>query len=316
MRYDKKNVVSIKTIAMPESIFQFYKRIQRNDSALNVVYSKEKEYFDIFSRQCHFGKVQFSYRDFYKVTLIIGKGKLYYADKWILVDRPALLFSNPLIPYAWESISEEQKGMFCSFNEQFIRAEEKNDSLADTPLFKLTGDKVFFPDEVQLSKIQSIYTQMQEEMRTDYKYKSDILHCYLHLLVHTAMRMQHSNRYESHPNAAQRIVELFLELLERQFPIDYPHATLTLRTPADYANRLSVHVNHLNKVIKEVTGRTTTEWIAERLIKECSQYLLHSNLSISEIAFSLGFETVSYFSKFYRKHTGKSPTDVRKSTTI
>lgn len=80
----------------------------------------------------------------------MGIGKLYYADKWILVDRPALLFSNPLVPYAWESVSEEQRGMFCIFNEQFVQSEEKNGSLANTLLFKLTGDKVFFLDESQL----------------------------------------------------------------------------------------------------------------------------------------------------------------------
>jgi YesN/AraC family two-component response regulator len=51
--------------------------------------------------------------------------------------------------------------------------------------------------------------------------------------------------------------------------------------------------------------------IAERIIKECTQYLLHSNLSISEIAYSLGFENIAYFSKFYRKHTGKTPSEIR-----
>ena len=89
---------------MSESIPQFYKRIQKSDLQPGAIYSKEKPYFNIFSRQCNFGTVQFSYREFYKVTLIIGVGKLYYADKWILVDCPALLFSNPLVPYAWESI--------------------------------------------------------------------------------------------------------------------------------------------------------------------------------------------------------------------
>ena len=129
---------------MPETIPQFYKRIQHCDPKPDAVYSKEKEYFYLFFRKCNFGTVQFSYRDFYKVTLIMGTGKLYYADKWILVDRPALLFSNPLVPYAWESVSEEQKGMFCIFNEQFVRTEEKKSSIANTPLFRLTGDKVFF----------------------------------------------------------------------------------------------------------------------------------------------------------------------------
>ena len=243
---------------MPESITQFYKRIQSYDIQSDTTYSMEKPYFNIFSRQCNFGTVQFSYREFYKITLIIGVGKLYYADKWILVDRPALLFSNPLVPYAWESISEEQKGMFCIFNEQFVQSEEKNGSLANTPLFKITGDKVFFLDDTQVDKVLDIYMQMQEENQSGYVNKSDVLRCYLHLLIHTALKMQDFNQYESFPNASQRIAELFMELLERQFPIDYPRAALVLRTSTDYANRLSVYVNHLNKVIKETTGKTTS----------------------------------------------------------
>lgn len=301
---------------MSESISQFYKRIQCCDPILDAAYTKGKPYFNIFSRQCHFGTVQFSYRDFYKITLLIGIGKLYYADRWILVDRPALLFSNPLVPYAWESISEEQKGMFCIFSESFVHSEEKNNSLADSPLFKIAGDKVFFLDNQQLGKVQGIYEQMREELCSDYRNKADVLHCHLHLLVHMAMKMQDTNQYEAYPNASVRIAELFIELLERQFPINYPHEILTMHTPADYASRLSIHVNHLNKVVKETTGKTTSQLIAERVIKECTQYLLHTHLSISEIAFCLGFESTSYFSKFYRKHAGETPSEVRERNII
>ena len=145
------NFVNYKINSMPESIPQFYKRIQRCDPQLDATYSKDK----VLSRQCNFVTVQFSYKNFYKVTLIIGTGKLYYADKWILVNHPALMFSNPLVPYAWESISEEQKGMFCIFNEQFVQTEEKTSSLVNTPLFKITGDKVFFLDDAQIPKILS-----------------------------------------------------------------------------------------------------------------------------------------------------------------
>lgn len=72
----------------------------------------------------------------------------------------------------------------------------------------------------------------------------------------------------------------------------------------------------MNRVIKETTGKTTSEVIAERIIKESTQCLLHTTLSISEIAFSLGFEAASYFSRYYRKHTGKSPTEVRKGAFV
>lgn len=86
------NSITNQASIMAESISQFYKRIESNSPELDITYLKGKAYFNIFSRRCNFGTVQFSYRDFYKVTLIRGEGKLYYADKWIQVDRPALLF--------------------------------------------------------------------------------------------------------------------------------------------------------------------------------------------------------------------------------
>lgn len=294
-----------------ENIKQFYERIQLAEALDDELYDWTKPYFNVFPRKCNFGTVRFSYRNFYKVTLIIGKGKLYYADKWVSIDRPALLFSNPLIPYAWESTSEIQKGSFCIFNEEFVKTDERKESLADTPLFKINSDKVFFLDETRLAFINEVYQKMMEEIKSDYSHKLDVLRCYLHLLIHEAMKMESGNTYVAHRNASERISEIFFELMERQFPVDVSKEPLSLRTATDYAERLSVHVNHLNRAIKEVTGKTTTEWIAERVVKETTQLLLHTNHTVAEIGYSLGFETASYFNNFYRKHTGKTPGSVR-----
>jgi len=57
--------------------------------------------------------IPYNRRDFYKITLQFGTSRLEYADKGIFIDKPALLFTNPLIPYSWEPISEEQKRILC-----------------------------------------------------------------------------------------------------------------------------------------------------------------------------------------------------------
>ena len=82
---------------MAETIPQFYKRIQRCDPKLDATYSKGKEYFNIFSRRCNFGTVQFSYRDFYKVTLIMGIGKLYYADPLAELNKRIFKSANRFV---------------------------------------------------------------------------------------------------------------------------------------------------------------------------------------------------------------------------
>src|SRR5688572_22228426 len=58
-------------------------------------------------------------RDYYKITLIVGEGNLQYADRGVQVDRPALLLSNPVMPYSWEPTSSRQDGYFCVFSEDF-----------------------------------------------------------------------------------------------------------------------------------------------------------------------------------------------------
>lgn len=111
--------------------------------------------------------------------------------------------------------------------------------------------------------------------------------------------------YPTH-NASARVTSLFIELLERQFSIGTPQQTLRLRTAKDYADRLAVHVNHLNKVLKEYTGRTTTDLIGSRVIQEAKLLLKQTNWTVSEIFASLGFEEVAHFSNFFKRQTSVS----------
>ncbi len=296
---------------MIENLSDFYKQIGRSDLA-DEAYIKEKPYFTVQPSTCRIGHVSFSYRDFYKVALVVETGKLYYADKWILVDRPAMLFSNPMIPYAWEATGNARgTGCFCIFNEAFIEASQKMGTLADTPLFNNAKERIYFLDDEALQAVTSIFDKMREELKTDYSQKLDILRCYVHLLVHEAMKAAPTSTYVPHKNAAQRIAELFLTLLDRQFPIEWPRKILRLKSATDFADRLSIHVNHLNRVVKATTGRTTSDLINARIAQEGVQMLQHSPLSISEIAYSLGFEELSSFSNFIKKRTGTSPTELR-----
>lgn len=122
------------------------------------------------------------------------------------------------------------------------------------------------------------------------------------------MKMQPSKSLDKHPlNASQRIATLFLELLERQFPIDENHPNIGLRSASDFANQLNVHVNHLNRAVKEITQKTTTQIIAERVLQEAKIMLKHSNWNISEIAYSLDFKEVTHFDNFFKKFTAMSP---------
>lgn len=263
-------------------------------------------HFNVFTRENCFRSTPYNRRDFYKISLIIGTGRLYYADKWVDINRPALLFSNPSIPYSWEAISEEQQGYFCLFTKSFFQSDNSYFLLHQLPLFKLGGNFVFFVNTEQQQTLHDIFEKMIVEIASTYAHKYNLLRNYLHIIIHEAMKMQPADTYQSH-SSASRVCDLFLDLLERQFPIDNQERTLQLRTAQDYANILAVHVNHLNRSIKESTGKTTTQHIADRLIKEAKALLLHSDWTISEISYSLGFSYPPYFNNFFRKQTKMTP---------
>ncbi|MGK6340662.1 helix-turn-helix domain-containing protein [Chryseobacterium sp. DT-3] len=293
-----------------ETINGFYLRnasMERPDAFATPVVG----HFNVFSRESCALISPYSRRDYYKISLIIGKGKLHYADKWIDVDRPALLFSNPVVPYSWETDDEDQKGWFCLFTDQFLQNGIRFGNLLDSQLFKIGGTPVFFVDEEQQKTISDLFTKMMAEIETEYMHKYDMLRACLHLLIHETMKMQPAESFEPYQNASQRVASLFMELLERQFPIDSPEACLKLKTPNDYAQSLSIHVNSLNRAVKEMTGKTTSQQIALRVVQEANALLKHTDWNISEIAYGLGFEEPAYFTNFFKKQTGVAPNAVR-----
>jgi AraC-like DNA-binding protein len=86
-----------------------------------------------------------------------------------------------------------------------------------------------------------------------------------------------------------------------------------LKTPTDYAENLSIHVNSLNRSVKEITGKTTTQQITSRIIQEANALLKHTDWNVSEIAYGLGFEEPAYFTNYFKKQTGLAPNAVRTS---
>lgn len=238
-------------------------------------------------------------RDFYKISLITqGGGILSYSDKSIRIEGACLSFMNPMIPYSWEPLTAQQAGYFCLFREDFIDAHLKNGSLAQSPLFKTGGNHIFFPGKGQLDFLRQIFENMLREMNSGYINKQELLKSYVQIIMHEALKMQPPDTYYQAGNASQRISKLFAELLERQFPLDPPHQVIRLKNANEFAEHLAVHTNHLNRALKETTGKTTTEWISEKITAEAKALLLHSNCDIAEIGYCLGFEHASNFNIF------------------
>ncbi|MGW8317291.1 MAG: helix-turn-helix domain-containing protein, partial [Bacteroidales bacterium] len=249
-------------------------------------------------------------RDFYKIMLVIGVGRVHYADRVIEVKKQALSFSNPQIPYKWEHTEEIRGGSFCIFNQDFFHQFGDIDHYS---VFQPAGSHIFELTDDQVPKVNTLFDRMFEEINSEYIHKYDVLRNIVFELLHFALKMQPAAIFDKKQmNASQRISTLFLELLERQFPVDDSHQRVQFRAPSDFAAQLNVHVNHLNRSVKEITQKTTTRLIAERVLQEAKILLKHSAWNVSEIAFALGFSEATHFNNFFKKHTDQNPTQFRK----
>lgn len=253
----------------------------------------------------------YSRKDFYKICLTTGKSSIHYADRSFEAEGTILFFGNPHIPYSWETISTTYVGYTVLFSENFFSASDRSESLQHSPLFKIGGTPILQINEQQREFLNTIFRKMIEEQKTDYAYKDDLIRNYINLIIHEALKLQPSEHYDQHKNAASRLTSVFLELLERQFPIESADHPLQLKTAQDYAKQLNVHVNYLNRSVKEVTGKPTTTHISERIITEAKALLLHTDWNIADIAYALGFEYPTYFNNYFKRMTGTNPKSLR-----
>ncbi len=290
-----------------ESIEEFYKR---KFGWLPDNIRNEIGHFNVFRLESLIGQpVPYKRRDYYKIMLVVGNSKVHYADKVVEVQKQALSFSNPQIPYKWEHLDAIRIGAFCIFNQHFFH---QFGDLNQYEVFQPQGTHIFELTDEQADNIRGLFERMFAEINSDYLHKYDMLRNLVFELLHFAMKMQPSSTFDKHPlNASQRIATLFLELLERQFPIDENHPKVSIRSASDFASQLNIHVNHLNRAVKAITDKTTTQIISERILQESKIMLRHSKWNVSEISDALGFAEVTHFNNFFKKHLDISPLKFR-----
>ena len=254
----------------------------------------------------------YSRKDFFKITLSTGPATYHYAHQHLELapGETALVFTNTQVPYTWELPDAATcHGYCCVFTEGFVPA---------LTLVRPADWAVFAPDRpgffrltpTQRAGFGRLFEQMLVEQDSDYPAKDELLYHYLMTCIHGALKLAPTEELRA-TSGPERLVAAFHVLLARQYPIVTPARRLDLRTPADFADRLAVHVNYLNRVLKAATGKTTTQLLAERLGQEARTLLLHTDWPISRISYCLGFDEPTHFAQLFRRVTGGTPSSLR-----
>ena len=249
----------------------------------------------------------FDRRAFYKISLIRGRSRVEYADQVVDIAQHALWFATSRVPYRWLPQDEAQTGYFCIFTDAFLLPAQGKMVLDELPVFGPGTAPVLIVTEAEYATIEAIFGKMMLEITSAYAYKYDLLRAYLLELIHLGQKLQPVAAIRPSHSASVRVTALFAQLLERQFPLVTPQQQLRLRTASDYADQLAVHVNHLNRVLKDTTGHTTTALIGGRVAQEAKMLLMQTDWTVSEIANSLGFADVAHFCNFFKRQTGLAP---------
>lgn len=248
--------------------------------------------------------------DFFKIMLIRGKHRCHYADKSISLDGSTILFFNPAVPYRFERLDNHSTGFFCLFEESFFTESYRN-GIHDLSVFAPGGKPVYELNQARDKEIAALFEKMLDEVNSDYRFKYELIRNYVSELIYLVMKMEPSEQLYHHPDTNARITSIFTELLERQFPIESPERYIKLRSAGDFAEKLAVHVNHLNRAVRLTTGKTTSAHITSRIVAEATALLKHTDWNISEISYCLGFEQPAHFTYFFKKHTKSTPTAIR-----
>ncbi len=159
-------------------------------------------------------------------------------------------------------------------------------------------------EEAYLTEFRQLFETMQREYKRKTNMQKGILRAYLQILLQKSQQLfakqyPDFNASSPHFSPAQVLLKKFESLVEHHF--------IQLHQVNDYAQLLTVTPNHLNNVVKKLKGKNASEVIYERLVLEIKRLLLQGELSNKEIAFSLSFKDPAYFSRFFKRQTGVSP---------
>lgn len=138
-----------------------------------------------------FLKRAYSRRDYYKISLVHGKIRLYYDYGVFEHEGMLLFFGNPDNQYMWETISMVESGYFCLFSESFLQgsSELKHKHILDSPLFNIGIDPVVKLEEEQYHCFREIFDKMCNGQESDYLLKADMVRNYIDLIFHEAVKI-------------------------------------------------------------------------------------------------------------------------------
>lgn len=261
---------------------------------------------EVFDANRHFA-VKYPHRhDFFEVLYLLkGSGFHVIDGNKYEINPPCIFFMSPGQAHKIE-FSEDIEGYIFIFTAEFYLIDKNNQNrLIEFPFFftiRQDNPPLILENHEDVTFLESLFQKGIKELEKNNKASSEIIRSSLDLILTSCESM-----YPSDENVLKGkghlLVKKFFQLVEDNF-------TKNLSV-AQYAGLMNVTPNHLTQTVTLLTGKTSSQIIKSKQILEIKRMLVHSNVSITEIAQRLNFSDQSYFAKFFKRETGISPLNYR-----
>lgn len=202
-----------------------------------------------------------------------------------------------------EGVSDDIRGFFCHFDTNiFKKCFVQNDVLNEFPFLQYIGNPfIRVPDEA-MPRIVNLMERLEAEYQHETSNEFKLFATYLLTLFFELNRF--AGLEAKTKDAASLLTQAYKNALMQHI--------YDIHTVAEYAAHLSVSQTYLNRCLTATTGKTAHDILNEMLLLEAKTLLKQTPLSISEIAYKIGKQDHSDFSRFFKHHTGLTPKEFRK----
>jgi len=262
---------------------------------------------EVFDANRHFS-VKYPHRhDFFEV-LYLSKGSGFHiidGNKYE-IQPPCVFFMSPGQAHKIE-FSNDIEGYIFIFTSEFYLINQTNQNrLIEFPFFftiRQENRPLMLESKQDVQFLETLFRKGIAEVEKGEKFSVDLLRSVLDLILTSCTVLYKSDENLLPKGKGNIVVKKFLQLVEENY-----QNNLTVN---EYAYKLSVTPNHLTQTVNQLTGKTSSQIIKAKQVLEIKRLLVHTNLTVTEIANRLNFPDQSYFTRFFKRETGFSPLQYR-----
>ncbi|HXD94737.1 MAG TPA: helix-turn-helix transcriptional regulator [Bacteroidia bacterium] len=252
--------------------------------------------------------------DYYSISIKRGVGKMLYGQQEYDFDEGVMYFMAPnqvLSVVPEQNVSTERSGWILLIHPDFLWNTPLAKIIKQYEFFDYSVNEALFLSEKEEATINNIIQNIQQEYHSNIdKFSQSIIISQIETLLNYSERF-YQRQFITRKKANHQILNRLEELLSDYFAKDI--TTKGLPSVHYVADTLNVSPSYLSSMLTVLTGQSTQQHIHDKLIEKAKEKLSTTSLSVSEIAYGLGFEHPQSFSKLFKTKTNLSPMEFRQS---